>query len=172
MAEAAAARPGHNGPDGTLLNEMMKSWWRIEDDKNSLRQGHRTKIGKLTEQQADVIARVKDGGHNVRAFKELLNEEKDRRRVENRKAKLEDEEVDALDAMRDALGAFADSPLGRAALGEEQPEADEDDVRSPAQRKREKARQQKNAALDAVASSDAPAGNGSELLLTGLKTLN
>ncbi len=87
MAEAAAARPGHNGPDGTLLNEMFKSYFRIEDDKNSMRQQHRTQIGKLTEQQNEVLTRVKDGGHNVRAFKELLNEERDRRRVENRKAK-------------------------------------------------------------------------------------
>lgn len=166
---AATPGAGHNGPNGTLLNEMLRSFWRIEDDKNSLRQSHRTKIGKLTEQQNEVIARVKDGGLSVRAFKEIINEERDRRRVENRKAKLDDDDVDALDAMKEALGAFADTPLGKAALGEE---TGEEDIRSPAQKKREAARKAKNAALDKVADGDAPAGNGSETIVAGIKPLH
>ena len=75
MAEAQAARPGQNTPDGTLLNEMFKSYFRIEDDKNSLRQKHRNQIGQLSTQQSEVLDRVKDKGYSVRAFKELLNEE-------------------------------------------------------------------------------------------------
>ncbi len=151
---------------------MLKSWWRIEDDKNSMRQQHRTKIGKLTEQQGEVITRAKDGGLNVRAFKELINEEKDRRRVENRRAKLDDDDVEQFDSMKAALGQLDGTPLGRHALGEEQPEADEADLRSPAQRKRERARKDKNAALDAVAGGDAPVGNGSETIKTGIKPLH
>lgn len=169
---AATPGAGHNGPNGTLLNEMFKSYFRIEDDKNSLRQSHRTRIGKLTDQQNDVITRVKDGGHNVRAFKEMLNEERDRRRVESRREKLDEDDVEALDAMKAALGQLDGTPLGRAALGEEQPEADEADLRSPAQKKRERARKDKNAALDAVAGGDAPAGNGSEAIKTGIKPLH
>jgi hypothetical protein len=166
---AATPGAGHNGPNGTLLNEMFKSYFRIEDDKNSKRQQHRNAIGKLTEQQNEVKTRVKDAGYSLRAFNELLNDEKDRRRVENRRAKLDDDDVEQYDSMVAALGALADTPLGKAALGEEQDEAD---LRSPAQKKREKARKDKNAALDAVAGGDAPAGNGSETITAGIKPLH
>ncbi|MEE7460649.1 hypothetical protein MFUR16E_04545 [Methylobacterium fujisawaense] len=181
MAEAQAARPGQNTPDGTFLGEMFKSYWRIEDDKNSLRQAHRTKVGQLTAQQTDVKTLVKDKGYSLRAFNELINEEKDRRRVANRQAGLEDDDVDALEAMKNALGAFADTPMGRAAMKAAGASDDdfEQDVRGTDQREREAVRteaaaptdreakrKRKNAALDAVA------GNGAEKLATGLKPLH
>lgn len=182
MAEAQATRPGQNTPDGTFLGEMYKSYFRIEDDKNSLRQQHRTRIGALSTQQADVKALVKEKGYSLRAFNELLNEEKDRRRVANRTAELEDDDVDALQAMKNALGDFANTDIGRAALKAAGATDDdfEQDVRGTDQKEREALqkestagpgtdreakRKRKNAALDAVA------GNGAEKL-AGLKPLH
>jgi hypothetical protein len=142
-----APQPGHgqNSGPSPLLQEMFKAHWRTEDEINSLRMKHMAAVGKLRERQADVRTRVKDGGFNVRAFKELIAEETDRRRAANRKAKLDDEDADAVDVQREALGDLAKLPLGMAALGEEPGEAAEKKA------KRQGRRAASNAALDAVA---------------------
>src|SRR4051812_19241413 len=51
MAETLA-KPGHNAGDPATYAQLFKSFFRIEDDKNSLRQRMRTEIGELSEQQA------------------------------------------------------------------------------------------------------------------------
>lgn len=154
MSEAQA-----NSPDATLLREMLASFWRVEDEKNSLRQKHREAIGSLSEQQAQAKARAKDAGHPLAVFNILVAEEKARRAATNREARLDEDEQDHLSMVRDALGDFADSPLGRAALGEEA--AEEQDVRPRHLKGREKDRAdrkaEKNAALDAVASTNGAA---------------
>lgn len=163
MSEATSPAHGQNSGTSPLLTEMFKSHWRIEDEVNSLRMKHMASVGKLREQQADVRTRVKDGGFNVRAFKELIAEETDRRRAANRKAKLDDEDAEAVENQREALGGLAALPLGQAALGE-----DAEDV---AEKKagRQKRRAAANSALDAVAGEDQTADNVTRLQ-TGIKT--
>src|SRR4051794_38296163 len=78
------AKPGHNAGNETLYAEMCKSYFRIEDDKNSLRQRHRSELGELTEQQADVKTRVKDAGFSQAAFMILVRQEQRRRAYEKR----------------------------------------------------------------------------------------
>lgn len=116
MSDVQEQGAGSNAPNQELVEQMLKSHWRIEDDINSKRMQHMSVVGGLRKQQASIKERIKDAGVSVRAFRELCNEEADRRRIANRKAKLEDDDTELVDLMRPALGVLAELPLGMAAI--------------------------------------------------------
>ena len=163
----AVQTTGANAPDATILREMLASYWRVEDEKNSKRQAHRQQIGELSEQQAEAKSRAKDAGHPIAVFNALVMDEKARRAATAREAKLDEDERDHLAFVKDKLGLLADTPLGRAALGED---AQEPDDRPGFLKDKEKSRRarkaEQNEALDAVAD------NGASTIADGIRPLH
>lgn len=111
MAETLA-KPGHNAGDPATYAQLFKSFFRIEDDKNSLRQAARIRIGELSEQQAQVKTLVKEAGFSPAGFIELVAQEKARRAEANRREKLEADVLHEVDLMTEALGPLIGTPLG------------------------------------------------------------
>jgi len=76
------------------------------------------------ENRANISAIIKnaknDHGIPAKTLRFLLAEEKSRRSVEKKKKALAEDDHDYLLAMKNALGDLADTPLGRAATGEEE----------------------------------------------------
>lgn len=62
-----------------------------------------------------VMLQAKDSGVPLDAFRALVAEHRDRRRIRERIGKLEDDAADAYEQIRPALGDFETTPLGAAA---------------------------------------------------------
>lgn len=124
MAETIA-KPGHNVADPAKYAELFKSFFRIEDDINTMRMRHAKEVGELNAQQKQIKAMVKDAGYSAAGFRELVLQEKARRAEANRLAELEDDVRDEIDHLKDSLGDLFGTPLGNAVLSAA--DGDEDD---------------------------------------------
>lgn len=115
MAETIA-KPGHNQGDPKVYGEFLRSFFRIEDDKNSLRQTHRAQLAPYAAQQKQVRTLVREAGFSVAGFNELVLREKARRAEKNRIANLDDDVLHEIESLEGALGDYKDTPLGEAAV--------------------------------------------------------
>jgi hypothetical protein len=67
------------------------------------------------------MSEIREAGINIVAFREILSERRAERRHQKRLGALEDDDLHAYEDMERALGEFADTPLGEAALDRARP---------------------------------------------------
>ena len=105
-----------NGFDGQALAGYLNRIDEADDELATLQCEYRNQCRgprgtiKLIKQEAH------DAGLNAAAFAEILTLHREARAAERRKAELEPEDIDDLEAMQEALGPFADTELGTAAM--------------------------------------------------------
>ena len=114
-----------NGFDGQAITGYLNRIDEADDELESLRgdymnqcKGPRGTI-KLVKQEA------RDAGLNMNAFNEVLTLHREARAAEKRKGELEPEDIDDLEAMQEALGPFAETELGAAAIAKAKRKANE-----------------------------------------------
>jgi uncharacterized protein (UPF0335 family) len=98
----------------------------ILDELASKKGEYMAECKTLHEDVKDIYAEAKAAGVRVKALRRLVKY----RELERRQAALADElegdDAEAFEHLRDALGELADLPLGKAALGEEQIDLEEE----------------------------------------------
>ncbi|MCJ2022150.1 hypothetical protein MKK84_32910 [Methylobacterium sp. E-065] len=163
-----AAQHG-NGFDPKRTKECVDRIEAIAVKKEAAHMAYMRECSVFSEDTKAVYDEAKTAwGIPKRALKTVIKVRATERKLEAMREDLETEDQESFDQIRHALGDLADTPLGGAALAGK--EDVEDDVRSPAQKRRERERKDRDAALDAA--SIGGSGNGAETLATGLRALN
>lgn len=79
---------------------------------------------RFAEDRREIIDEAKEAGVNVKALRAVVKARALERKAEEARDALEDDEQQAFDDIREALGDFADSPLGAAAVEKATPKQD------------------------------------------------
>lgn len=109
------ARHG-NGYDPDLIVQYVRSIEELAQDKEQAQSEFMHRAKAITAEIKEVYDAAKESGIPRKELKAVVRTRELERKVEAERQKLEPEEQDTYDMIRHALGDFADSPLGAAAL--------------------------------------------------------
>ena len=108
----------HNGYDpakvGKFVGDIEKIMAQMESEKGS----YMARMKGFREDISAIYDEAKDAGLPKKEMKAVVKARELERKVEKLRDGLTDDQQDAFDLLRHALGDLADTPLGRAALGE------------------------------------------------------
>lgn len=147
-----AAQAASNGFDPSVLQDIVSRLDEIDSTIASERGKFMKRCRDLAEDRKGVMTEAKARGIPLKPLKVELKARKLTHKIEELRSELEADDADQAQLIRDALGDYADLPLGAAAVDAEERRKDQQD------------------ALNAAAMPDDP-GNGAERL-QGLKQLN
>lgn len=118
---AHAHDEGSNGFDGEQLDKYLGEIDKADDELASLKSSHMEACKRPRGWLRDTMATAKEAGLNMTAFRAVVAEHRAERKVEQRIADLEADDAADYEAMQEALGAFGDTDLGKAALHKAKP---------------------------------------------------
>lgn len=99
-----------------LVEGLLKKIAKSHDDLDTLRGEYMSECKVPRGKIRDAMAVAKESGVNMLAFRELVRGHLAERKRRKRIAALENDDKAALDEMLEALGPFADTALGQAAM--------------------------------------------------------
>lgn len=119
---AREQRDGSNGKhDGELIERYLGEIDKADDALTELKvehmsacKGPRGKIRALMKEARETLP-------SIEAFRTIVAAHRSERKIEQRIAELEADDLQEFERMQEALGAFADTPLGDAALKKAKP---------------------------------------------------
>lgn len=163
--EPESARTGTNGFDRGVLMQFVKDIEGFEEQMASKQGEYMAFCRGKRELINQTLDRAAAAGVPKKELRAVLRVRKLEQKAKDIREGLEEADaIDTFDLIRDAIGPLADTPLGRAALGEKEWE-DAD----PKKAERQARADADAAALNAAA--DVPHDNGASRL-ADLKTLN
>jgi F0F1-type ATP synthase membrane subunit b/b' len=109
-------REGSNGFDGDQLKGYLDEIKVADDELLSLKMDYMQKCKGPRAQVREIMAAAKEAGVNMKALREVVADDRTRRRRERRIAELEADDLQDYEAMCEALGDYGSTPLGEAAL--------------------------------------------------------
>ena len=109
---------GQNTYDGEELSEFLHDIDEADDALASLKGSYMRDCVAPRGRIKAAMGRAKEAGINLVAFREVLAEHRAQRRLRGRLADLDLADRADFEAMREALGVLADTPLGQAAMAE------------------------------------------------------
>lgn len=116
---------GDNGYDPTIVQQFVKDIERHFETLESYRGEYMNRCKSVRELITRSKDAAKEAGIPKKLLGALLKEREFERKIEGIRDSFEDEEdADNYEALKDALGSLADTPLGKAALGEGADDAD------------------------------------------------
>lgn len=116
-----AQRDGSNGFEGEQLERYLKEIEKADDELASLKSSHMEACKQPRSWVRDTMASAKEAGINMAAFRAVVVAHRADRKVDARIAELEADDAADFEAMQEALGAFGDTDLGKAALRKAKP---------------------------------------------------
>jgi hypothetical protein len=105
-----------NGYDGEALKRFLKSIDKQHDELDKLKSEHMSNCKGPRGKIKETMKAVREAEINMPAFRVELKKHLEMRKHEKRVAALEADEADALQLIEEALGEYADTPLGQAAI--------------------------------------------------------
>jgi hypothetical protein len=102
--------------DNTSISNFLHAIDAADDELLSLRGSYMSQCKGPRATIAEIKGSARESGVNMKAFAVILKGHRADRQQAKRIAELEAEDADAYAEMEEALGAFADTPLGSAAL--------------------------------------------------------
>ena len=108
-------------PDNAELKGYLDRIDEQDDVLASLRGTYMNECKSPHESIREVLTEAREAGVNMKAFRVLLKGHRNDRKQLARIAELESEDADAHAEMVEALGEFADTPLGAAAVESAKP---------------------------------------------------
>jgi uncharacterized protein (UPF0335 family) len=109
-------REGSNGYDGDQLKGYLQEIEVADNDLLSLKSDYMLKCKGPRAQIREIMAAAKEAGCNMTALREIVADDRVRRRRERRIAELEADDLADYEEMERALGDYGSTPLGEAAL--------------------------------------------------------
>lgn len=113
---AKQEKSGSNGIDPKIAQQFNKDILRQHEVLASLRGEYMKKCRDVREIISDIMDRAKDAGIPKKEFKAFLKQQELRAKAEAVIEKLEEDEQEIFEMIREAIGGLADTPLGQAAL--------------------------------------------------------
>lgn len=107
---------GFNGFKGDELKGYLSEIAGADDELLSMKSAYMLQCKGPRRKIRDVMVAAKSAGMNMVALRTLVADDRARRRQERRIDALEADDKADYDAMQEALGELADTPLGQAAL--------------------------------------------------------
>jgi hypothetical protein len=112
-------------PDVAITNAAISGYLSsidaADDELASLRGSYMSSCKGPRGTIREIKDSAREAGFNMKAFAVILKGHRAERQQDRRIAELEGEDIDAFQEMEQALGAFADTPLGEAALAGAKP---------------------------------------------------
>lgn len=115
---------GSNGFDGEVLDKYLSRIDDADDELVALKTEHMRSCKVPRGRIRSVMVEAKEAGLNMAAFKAVVTKHRAERKVDQTIAELEADDRQDFEAMKVALGDYADTPLGKAALDKAQKKAD------------------------------------------------
>src|SRR5262245_56261344 len=115
---------GSNGFDGEALEKYLTQIDSADDELVALKMEHMRACKAPRQRIRNVMAQAKTAGLNMNALKAVISKHRAERKVDQTIAELEADDRADFEAMKAALGEFADTPLGQAALKKAEPKPD------------------------------------------------
>jgi hypothetical protein len=112
----ASLLQGSNSIDKQQITSLINDIDAADTELSRLRSAFMTRCKAPRKKIRGAMAQAKEAGLNLNAFRALVAEHRSLRQNQERIAKLDDEDADALTPMRQALGMLAETALGKAAL--------------------------------------------------------
>jgi hypothetical protein len=117
QADAEADVPAaSNGYDGDQLKEYLEAIEAEHDELDKLKSAHMLACKGPRGRIKETMAAVREAEIKMPAFKAVLARRLAERKLARQVAELEDDDAHAHELMLAALGEFANTPLGRAAI--------------------------------------------------------
>lgn len=161
----AAAQHG-NGPNPERTKECVDRIEALDRKREAAHMAYMQECAAIASDKKDIFTEAKTAwGLPTRVLKRVIKVRAAERKLEDMRESLESDEQETFDQIRHALGDLADTPLGRAATGDE----GEDDVRSTQQQERVPGKRRARKGDEAL---NAAVDNGGSLLADGLKPLH
>lgn len=107
---------GDNSLDKAQIRKIFKDIDEADSELETLKSDYMTKCKRPRKKIRDARKRAKALELDMAAFTVAIKNRRDERRIANRRAELEQAEELALDAIMMALGDFASTGLGQAAV--------------------------------------------------------
>jgi hypothetical protein len=101
---------------GDELKGFLSEIDRHDDELATLRGSYMAECKGPHEAIREILTAVRESGTNMKAFRVLLKGHRNARKQAARVAELETEDAQDYETMVEALGEFADTPLGSAAI--------------------------------------------------------
>lgn len=114
-----------NGYDGDALKGYLDAIEAEHDELDRLKSDHMLKCKGPRGRIKETMAAVRKAEIKMPAFKVVLARRLAERKLARQVAELEDDDAHAHDLMLAALGEFATTPLGQAAIARARPKGDE-----------------------------------------------
>jgi len=117
-----------SGFDGGKLRGFLAEIDIYDDELETLRGEYMEACQSARDGIKEIKKAVKEEGVNPVAFRELLTTHRAERAEQKRLAAMNPEDRDDFEAMQVALGAYADTPLGQAALRRAKPQQENEEA--------------------------------------------
>jgi uncharacterized protein (UPF0335 family) len=120
IADEQPATIGHNGsmPPADVLLDFTHRVENLYDELASEKGEYMNRARQIRESIARVLVEAKDAGIPKKEFKTVIKARQLENKLERIRDELEPDEVETFDQIRLALGDYADTPLGAAALAQ------------------------------------------------------
>jgi hypothetical protein len=116
-----AQRDGGNGFTGEQLDNYIKEIDHADDELIELKIDHMNACKGPRGRIREVMKEARETVDNIAAFRAVVAKHRAERKIAARIEEMEADDRDDFDAMQEALGAFADTDLGKAALRKAKP---------------------------------------------------
>src|SRR5262245_57557521 len=118
--KSISERPGSNGGvSGDELRGYLDAVAKEDDDLLTLKSEYMLQCKGPRRRIKDQMVLAKQAGINMVALRQLIADDRARRRRDSKIAEMEADDAADLKSMQEALGEFIDTPLGQAALRRE-----------------------------------------------------
>jgi hypothetical protein len=117
----APERDGSNEFDGRQLDKYLREINKADDALIKLKTEHMTACKGPRGRIRNVMKEARESGVNMEALRAVIAKHRAERKIEQRIAELEADDAAEYEAMLEALGAFGDTDLGKAALHKAKP---------------------------------------------------
>jgi uncharacterized protein (UPF0335 family) len=107
--------------DGKQLEKYLREIDKADDKLVKLKIEHMEACKGPRGQIRNIMKEAREGGVNMEALRTVIAAHRSDRKIEQRIAELEADDRDDYEAMQEALGAFGDTDLGKAALRKAKP---------------------------------------------------
>ena len=115
---------GDNGFDRVQLEQILRAIDNADDELLNLKSAHMSACKLPRQEIRDTMAGAKEAGLNMMALRALVAKHRAERKIEQRLAELEADDLADYERLQVVLGDYGETPLGQHALEQAKPKGE------------------------------------------------